>query len=92
MREKLLGKADIRINSSSIEQEDYPHGWKQRDGQSEVRKGQHGDETVHRLIQRGPCFYEKEDGAVPQHGNEIDIWGKWRWRHKCEHAPSLGAQ
>ena len=71
MNEELLGKASIRGDSSGIEQEDSQHGWKGGDGQSQVRKGQHGEEIIHRLMQRGLCFYEKEDSAVPQDGKEV---------------------
>ena len=65
------GKAGIRRNSSGIEQEDSQHGWKGRDGQSQVRQGQYGEEIIHRLMQRGLCFDETEDGAVPQDGKEV---------------------
>ena len=68
MNEKLLCKASIRGNSSGVEQEDSLHGWKRGEGQSEVRKGQHGEGIVHRLPQRGLRLYEKEDAAVPQDG------------------------
>ena len=71
MNEELLGTAGIERNSSGIEQEGSQHGWKGRDGQSQVRKGQHGEEIIHRFMQRGLCFYEKEDGAVPQDGKEV---------------------
>lgn len=70
MNEELLGIAGIRRNSSGIEQ-DSEHGWKGGDGQPQVRKGQHGEEIIHRLVQRGLCFYEKEGGAVPQDGKGV---------------------
>lgn len=71
MNEKLLGKAALGGNSSGIEQEDSQHGWKGGDGKSQVRKGQHGEKIIHWSMQRGLCFYEKEDSAVPQDGKEV---------------------
>lgn len=94
MNEKLLGKAAIGGNSSGIEQEDSQHGWKGGDGKSQVRKGQHGKKIIHWNMQRGLCFYEKEDSAVPQDGQDSAVppCGKGGSRPKYEHAPCLGSQ
>lgn len=71
VNEKELRKAGIVTDSSGPRPKDAEHRGEGAKRQTQVRQSQHGQEEVHRLVERGLRLNDEKDSAVAQDGDQV---------------------
>lgn len=71
MNEKELSETRIMTNISCPNPKDAYHCRECAKRQTQVSDSQHGQEEIHRLMERGLCFNDKKNCTVAQDGNQV---------------------
>lgn len=72
MEEEELGKAGLKADFPNVKPEELHDGGQCAESETQVSEGQHGEEEVHGLAERGLCANHSENGGVAHNGDGIE--------------------